>query len=107
MDSYLHCFKQRDNGDMLTKKGDFVLSSDHVIEIVAKTALLVQNATGQKAPVFIGTQWVQNMVLYLFALFAQWTLFSMNASHVHYLYCEYCAEKSMVCGPTYRMFLSY
>ena len=47
---------QQGNGDGSSKKGDFVVSSDHVIEIVAKTALLIQNATGQTAPVYIGTQ---------------------------------------------------
>lgn len=52
-----HVKRQRpENGDMLTKKGDFIMSNEHVIEIVAKTAMLIKNATGQTAKVHIGTQ---------------------------------------------------
>ncbi|KAK2150781.1 hypothetical protein LSH36_389g00009 [Paralvinella palmiformis] len=44
------------NGDIMTKKGDFILSSNHVIEIVAKMSLLTQNLMGKKPEVYIGTQ---------------------------------------------------
>ncbi len=47
---------QHENGDLLLKKGDFLLSSDHVIEIVAKLSLLVQNATGRAPDVLIANQ---------------------------------------------------
>ncbi len=46
---------QQENGDILTKKGDFLLSSDHVIEIVAKLYLLIQNATHRSPQVHIAT----------------------------------------------------
>ena len=50
-----HLLKQ-ENGNIMTKKGDFLLSSDHVIEIAAKVHLLVQNAVSRKPPVHITTQ---------------------------------------------------
>lgn len=44
-----------ENGDLLTKKGDFLLSSDHIIEIAAKMFLLIQNATSLHPAVHIAT----------------------------------------------------
>ncbi|XP_025081061.1 unconventional myosin-Ib-like isoform X3 [Pomacea canaliculata] len=41
--------QKQDNGDSLTKKGDFVFSNDHIIEIVTKTSMVIENITG-KAP---------------------------------------------------------
>ena len=56
---YFSMFAQHENGDILMKKGDFLLSSDHVIEIVAKLYLLIQNATCRSPDVLIANQWVQ------------------------------------------------
>jgi myosin-1 len=50
-----HIKKPQENGDILTKKGDFVLCSEHVIEIVVKTVLLIEMHTGRQAEVYIGT----------------------------------------------------
>jgi len=49
---------QRENGDVLLKKGDFVIYSEHVIEIVAKTALLYQKALNHMPPIHIEAQYV-------------------------------------------------
>ena len=40
-------FFQQANGDMLTKKGDFVFSNDNLVEIVAKVVLAIQSLTGK------------------------------------------------------------
>ncbi|KAK7488189.1 hypothetical protein BaRGS_00020631, partial [Batillaria attramentaria] len=42
-----HLQKQQENGDVLTKKGDFVFSNEHMIEIVAKAYMVIQNLTGK------------------------------------------------------------
>ena len=41
---------------MLTKKGDFLLLSDHVLEIVTKLVLLARNQRGTAPDVHISTQ---------------------------------------------------
>ena len=52
----LSSYLKHENGDILMKKGDFLLSSDHVIEIVAKLYLLIQNATCRSPDVLIANQ---------------------------------------------------
>ncbi|CAD5117530.1 DgyrCDS6295 [Dimorphilus gyrociliatus] len=52
----LHVMKSQENGDSKHKKGDIMLVSDHVIEIVAKICLLVQDTTGRKPEVIISNQ---------------------------------------------------
>lgn len=47
---------QQDNGDILSKKGDFIFSSDHVIEIVSKAYLLIKNMSEKPPDVVIATQ---------------------------------------------------
>ena len=47
---------QQENGDVLTRKGDFLLVSDHVLEIVTKLFLLYQNQLGTSPAVHITTQ---------------------------------------------------
>ncbi|KAL5009512.1 hypothetical protein ScPMuIL_011817 [Solemya velum] len=51
-----HLMKKTENGDKLVKKGDFVFSSQHVVEIVAKAYLIVQNTTGKAPDVQIAPQ---------------------------------------------------
>ena len=36
---------QPDNGDSFAKKGDLIMSTEHVIEMVTKATLLVKNLT--------------------------------------------------------------
>ncbi|XP_064595408.1 unconventional myosin-Ib-like isoform X2 [Liolophura sinensis] len=48
--------KKQDNGDILSKKGDFIFSSDHVIEIVSKAYLLIKNISEKPPDVIIATQ---------------------------------------------------
>ena len=42
------------------RKGDFVLQTGHVIEIVTKLYLVVQNATGRAPNVNVGTEFEAN-----------------------------------------------
>ncbi|XP_076456180.1 unconventional myosin-Ib-like isoform X2 [Babylonia areolata] len=42
---------QKENGDVLTKKGDFVFSNDNLIEIVAKVVMTIQTLTGKQPEV--------------------------------------------------------
>ena len=42
----------------MLKKGDFVIYSEHIIEIVAKAALLYQKALNRVLPVHIEAQYV-------------------------------------------------
>lgn len=51
-----HLRKQENGSDVLTKKGDFLLISDHVLEIVTKLFLLYQNQLGTAPAVHITTQ---------------------------------------------------
>lgn len=63
---------QRENGDVLLKKGDFVIYSEHVIELVAKTALVYQNLLHHLPPVHIEAQYVvcwQIMIFMIFSFF--------------------------------------
>ena len=45
---------------MQKRKGDFVLQTGHVIEIVTKLYLVVQNATGRAPNVNVGTEFEAN-----------------------------------------------
>ena len=45
---------------MMRKKGDFVLQTGHVIEIVTKLFLVVQNATGKPPNVNVATEFDAN-----------------------------------------------
>ena len=45
-------FKQ-ENGDIASKKGDFIFNTSHVIEAVTKTQMLVQNSVGKPPEVQI------------------------------------------------------
>ena len=44
------CFQQ-ENGDVLTKKGDFVFSNDNLVEIVAKVVMVIQTLTSKQPEV--------------------------------------------------------
>lgn len=48
------------SGGMMRRKGDFVLQTGHVIEIVTKLFLVVQNATGKPPNVNIATEFDAN-----------------------------------------------
>lgn len=39
------------------KKGDFVFQTGHVIEIVTKMFLVIQNATGKPPDIHVNTEW--------------------------------------------------
>ncbi|XP_076456187.1 unconventional myosin-Ia-like isoform X9 [Babylonia areolata] len=43
--------QKQENGDVLTKKGDFVFSNDNLIEIVAKVVMTIQTLTGKQPEV--------------------------------------------------------
>ncbi|XP_033732027.1 unconventional myosin-Ia-like isoform X2 [Pecten maximus] len=45
-----------ENGDKLSKKGDFLFCCDHAIEVVAKAYLVIQNSTSQAPSVQISKQ---------------------------------------------------
>jgi hypothetical protein len=45
---------------MMRRKGDFVLQTGHVIEIVTKLFLVVQNATGKPPNVNVATEFDAN-----------------------------------------------
>lgn len=47
---------QPENGDRFTKKGDFVIGNEHIIEIVTKSSLCVKNKTSTMPQVNIGPQ---------------------------------------------------
>ncbi|CAL1536218.1 unnamed protein product [Lymnaea stagnalis] len=44
---------QRENGDIASKKGDFIFSTSHVIEAVTKTLMVIQNSIGKPPEVQI------------------------------------------------------
>lgn len=54
--------------DLSKKKGDFVLQTGHVIEVVTKLFLVVQNAVGKAPEVNILTEWV-TQIMFFFSLF--------------------------------------
>ncbi|ESP02895.1 hypothetical protein LOTGIDRAFT_212414 [Lottia gigantea] len=56
-----HLQKHDSNGDVLSKKGDFIFCSDHVIEFVAKAYLVVQNHTGKPPEVQISQQFFADL----------------------------------------------
>ena len=56
------CLFQSDLGK---KKGDFVFHTGHVIEIITKLFLVVQNAVGKPPDVDISTEYVANQSIYL------------------------------------------
>lgn len=48
--------KKHENGDKLSKKGDFLFCCDHAMEAVAKVYLVIQNSTSQAPSVQISKQ---------------------------------------------------
>ena len=47
---------QPDNGDGFAKKGDLILSNDHIIEMVTKASLVVKNITHKMPEIDISSQ---------------------------------------------------
>jgi len=48
--------KKPENGDTVSKKGDFILGNEHIIEIVTKASLCVKNKTNSLPEIYIGAQ---------------------------------------------------
>jgi hypothetical protein len=86
---------QRENGDVLLKKGDFVIYSEHIIEIVAKTALLYQKALNRVLSVHIEAQYVHyswfDVTLALDAFYNEipWSCSLKLYSMVLLVHCQY------------------
>jgi hypothetical protein len=49
-------FFVQENGDVLSKKGDFVFSNDNIIEVVAKVAMVINNLTGKMPEIQVSPQ---------------------------------------------------
>ncbi|XP_070174638.1 unconventional myosin-Ia-like [Littorina saxatilis] len=50
--------QKQENGDVLTKKGDFVFSNDNLVEIVAKVVMVIQQLTGKQPEVQVSQRMV-------------------------------------------------
>ena len=61
---------------MKGRKGDFVLQTGHIIEIVTKLFLVIQNATGKPPHVNIASEFEANFI-------GETVKFSFKRSHSH------------------------
>lgn len=69
--------------EMSRQKGDFAFQTCHVIEIVTKLFLVIQNATAKPPEVHISTEWVGNWIFlffFVFVIFIWFHYFPQNAA---------------------------